>query len=147
VGTVVEAQVPAGARTASDTSARTTPWLGVASSPDALFHAHYSRLVEAIAAASGDDDGAADAVQEAFVQLWRHWDEVRLYYKDPVGWVRRVAINRAYVVTVRGDKVSHMHVESPADGGIPAALEQLGVEVPAMQRSLAVPVTCGQRGR
>lgn len=95
LGTVVEAQAPTGARTASETSVQATPWLGIATSPDALFHAHYSRLVEAIAAASGDDDGAADAVQEAFVQLWRHWDEVRLY-EDPVGWVRRVAINRAF---------------------------------------------------
>jgi RNA polymerase sigma-70 factor (ECF subfamily) len=82
-------------QTASETSARTTPRFGVATGPDALFHALYSRLVEAISAASGDDDGAADAVQEAFVQLWRHWDEVR-FYEDPVGWVRRVAINRAF---------------------------------------------------
>jgi RNA polymerase sigma-70 factor (ECF subfamily) len=70
-------------------------WAGVATSPDTLFRAHYSRLVEAVAVASGDYDGAADAVQEAFVQLWRHWDEVRLY-EDPAGWVRRVAINRAF---------------------------------------------------
>ena len=94
-GTEVEAQAPIDARTASESSTRTKPWAEVATSPEALFHAHYSRLVEAIAAASGDDDGAADAVQEAFVQLWKHWDKVGSY-DDPVGWVRRVAINRAF---------------------------------------------------
>jgi hypothetical protein len=45
---------------------------------------------------------------------------------------KKVSVKDAYVVTVKGDKVSHMHVESPADGGIPAALEQLGVKGPAM---------------
>ena len=44
---------------------------------------------------------------------------------------KKVSVKDAYVLTVRGDKVSHMRVESPADGGIPAALEQLGVKVPA----------------
>jgi predicted ester cyclase len=43
---------------------------------------------------------------------------------------KKVSVKDAYVVTVQGDKVSHLHVESPADGGIPAALEQLGVKVP-----------------
>ena len=45
---------------------------------------------------------------------------------------KSVSVKDAYVVTVQGDKVSHMHVESPADGGIPAALEQLGAKVPAV---------------
>jgi predicted ester cyclase len=45
---------------------------------------------------------------------------------------KKVSVKDAYVLTVRGDKVSHMRVESPADGGIPAALEQLGVKVPAV---------------
>ncbi len=44
---------------------------------------------------------------------------------------KKVSVKDAYVLTVRDDKVSHMHVESPADGGIPAALEQLGVKAPA----------------
>ncbi len=44
---------------------------------------------------------------------------------------KKVSVKDAYVVTVQGDKVSHFHVESPADGGIPAALEQLGVKTPA----------------
>jgi len=45
---------------------------------------------------------------------------------------RKVSVKDAYVITVQGDKVSHMRVESPADGGIPAALAQLGVKMPGM---------------
>jgi hypothetical protein len=32
-----------------------------------------------------------------------------------------------FVVTVEGDKVSHLQVDSPAGGGLPALLAQLGV--------------------
>ena len=45
---------------------------------------------------------------------------------------KKVSVKDAYVITVQGDKVSHMRVESPADGGIPAALAQLGVKMPGM---------------
>jgi len=45
---------------------------------------------------------------------------------------KKVSVKDTYVITVQGDKVSHMHVESPADGGIPAALAQLGVKTPGM---------------
>ncbi len=45
---------------------------------------------------------------------------------------KKVSVKDAYVVTVKGDKVSHMRVDSPADGGIPAALAQLGVKMPSM---------------
>jgi hypothetical protein len=45
---------------------------------------------------------------------------------------KKVWVKDGYVVTVQGDKVSHLHVESPADGGIPAALAQLGVKTPVM---------------
>ena len=45
---------------------------------------------------------------------------------------KKVSVKDTYIVTVRGDKVSHMRVESPADGGIPGALAQLGVKTPGM---------------
>jgi predicted ester cyclase len=45
---------------------------------------------------------------------------------------KKVSISDAYIVTVQGDKVSHMHVDSPADGGVPAILAQLGVKMPGM---------------
>ncbi len=45
---------------------------------------------------------------------------------------KKVTVNDAYLVTVQGDKVSHMEVQSPAGGGIPGALAQLGVKAPGM---------------
>jgi len=37
-----------------------------------------------------------------------------------------------YIVTVQGDKVSHLQIDSPADGGLPAVLAQIGVKLPGM---------------
>lgn len=45
---------------------------------------------------------------------------------------KKVSVKDVYIVTVRGDKVSRMEVDSPTDGGIPAALGQLGVKMPDM---------------
>ena len=45
---------------------------------------------------------------------------------------KKVSVKDGYIVTVKGDKVSHMQVDSPADGGIPAAMAQIGVKMPAM---------------
>jgi hypothetical protein len=47
------------------------------------------------------------------------------------GTGKKVSVKDAYLVTVQGDKVSHLRVDSPADGGIPAILAQLGVKMPA----------------
>jgi hypothetical protein len=43
-----------------------------------------------------------------------------------------VSVKDTYIVTVQGDKVSRIEVDSPPDGGIPAALAQIGVAVPGM---------------
>ncbi len=45
---------------------------------------------------------------------------------------KKVWVKETYLLTVQGDKVSSMRIESPADGGIPAALAQLGVKMPGM---------------
>ena len=57
-----------------------------------VFRAHYDRLVRSLTIACGDAEQAADAVQEAFVRAHVRWRRLR-HYEDPVGWVRRVAIN------------------------------------------------------
>jgi RNA polymerase sigma-70 factor (ECF subfamily) len=60
---------------------------------DGLFALHYERLVRALTVVAGDRETAADAVQEAFVKAHLRWRKIGAY-DDPVGWVRRVAINR-----------------------------------------------------
>lgn len=60
---------------------------------EALFAAHYERLVRTLSLVAGDAEAAADAVQEAFVKAHLRWRTVS-GYDDPIGWVRRVAINQ-----------------------------------------------------
>jgi RNA polymerase sigma-70 factor (ECF subfamily) len=60
---------------------------------ETMFRAHYGRLVRALALVAGSQEAAADAVQEAFVKAHLHWRRVQRY-DDPVGWIRRVAINK-----------------------------------------------------
>ena len=45
---------------------------------------------------------------------------------------KQVSVKDTYIVTVEGDKVSRLEVDSPSDGGILAALGQIGVKVPGM---------------
>ena len=45
---------------------------------------------------------------------------------------KQVSVKDTYIVTVEGDKVSRLDVDSPSDGGIPAALGQIGVAVSGM---------------
>lgn len=60
---------------------------------ESLFRAHHGRLVRALTLACGDEQRAADAVQHAFVKAHLRWRSI-MSYDDPVGWIRRVAINR-----------------------------------------------------
>ena len=63
------------------------------STVDELFDRQYAAIVRALAVAFGDPEGAADAVQEAFIEADRRWRTVG-QYEDPSVWIRRVAINR-----------------------------------------------------
>jgi SnoaL-like protein len=45
---------------------------------------------------------------------------------------KSVKVPDEYRVTVQGDKVSHLEIASPSDGGIPGALAQIGVKFPGM---------------
>lgn len=69
------------------------PEISLSDDIDTLFRLHYARLVRALTLVSGDRERAADAVQEAFVKAHLRWRKLQ-GYDDPVGWIRRVAINR-----------------------------------------------------
>lgn len=58
-----------------------------------LFNLHYARLVRSLTVICGNSEEAADAVQEAFVKAHLKWRKIGTY-DDPVGWIRRVAINK-----------------------------------------------------
>lgn len=45
---------------------------------------------------------------------------------------KKVWVKDTYILTVEGDKVSVIEIDSPVGGGIPGALAQLGVKIPAM---------------
>lgn len=60
---------------------------------DHLFVEHYDRLVRSLTVVAGNRETAEDAVQEAFVKAHLRWNKIGRY-DDPIGWIRRVAINR-----------------------------------------------------
>jgi RNA polymerase sigma-70 factor (ECF subfamily) len=61
---------------------------------DDVFLSSYSRLVRTLTVICGDAEVAADCVADGFERAFVRWRRVgRL--DDPVGWVRRVAVNRA----------------------------------------------------
>jgi RNA polymerase sigma factor (sigma-70 family) len=103
---------------------------------DSLFRAHYGRLVRALTLASGDHEVAADAVQEAFVKAHLHWRKIQ-HYDDPVGWIRRVAINRLHddhrrqsrkgkaMQRLAGEPVSESVEQNGFDSDLPMILAQL----------------------
>jgi RNA polymerase sigma-70 factor (ECF subfamily) len=56
-----------------------------------LFNRHYESLVKSLCFIVLDREFAADAAQEAFLQLHLKWERVK-GYDDPVAWIYRVAI-------------------------------------------------------
>jgi RNA polymerase sigma-70 factor, ECF subfamily len=60
---------------------------------ESFMEGHSARLVRALTMISLDREVAADAAQEAFIQLYLRWDRVD-QYRDPVAWLYRVGINR-----------------------------------------------------
>jgi len=45
---------------------------------------------------------------------------------------KKASAKDAFVVTVQGDKVSRLEVASPAGGGLPVLLSQIGLNMPGM---------------
>jgi RNA polymerase sigma-70 factor (ECF subfamily) len=105
-----------------------------------LFRAHYDRLVRSLSIACGDADQAADAVQEAFVRAHVRWRRIR-HYDDPVGWVRRVAINllRDQHRRLQRKERALSRLAATQAGEVPApqhdALGDLLAELPPQQRT------------
>ena len=60
---------------------------------ESFMRSHGARLIQALTMISLDREAAADAAQEAFIQLYLRWDGADRP-RDPVAWLYRVGINR-----------------------------------------------------
>jgi RNA polymerase sigma-70 factor (ECF subfamily) len=60
---------------------------------ESFMQSHRRRLVQALTMISLDREAAADAAQEAFIELFLRWEHLG-EYRDPVAWLYRVGINR-----------------------------------------------------
>ncbi len=59
---------------------------------------------------TSDQHLASDLCQETFLRAWQHFDKIATY-RDPVGWLFRVATNLA--CNARRDRLRHLHLTRP----------------------------------
>jgi RNA polymerase sigma-70 factor (ECF subfamily) len=111
---------------------------------EALFRQHYRRLVGALYVACGDRELAADAVQQAFVELWVNWGRIGKYDR-PSAWVARVAVNRlrSYRRSLRRRAAALLRLEREPQGVVeqadpPSDVAALLRQLPLRQRLAAV---------
>jgi RNA polymerase sigma-70 factor (ECF subfamily) len=96
---------------------------------EAVFEREYARLVRALGVAF-DAESAADAVQEAFIEADRRWLQVS-ELDDPVGWIRRVALNR-----LRNRRRDHLRRAEILATIRPVADDDLTTELLDLRRAL-----------
>jgi RNA polymerase sigma-70 factor (ECF subfamily) len=96
-----------------------------------LFHEQYPAILRTVFLVCHDHYRAEDIAQDAFVQLWRHWEKVRRLDR-PGAWVRRVAIRLAVRSVRREDarrtaerRSAPTWVENPTDREILEAVRSL----------------------
>jgi RNA polymerase sigma-70 factor (ECF subfamily) len=99
---------------------------------DEVFAIEYPRLVRALAVAD-DAAHAEDAVQDAFIAAERRWPKVSRL-DDPVGWVRRVALNR--LADGRRNRRRRTEILATVREPDPATLEALDLDLLAAIRAL-----------
>jgi RNA polymerase sigma-70 factor, ECF subfamily len=111
---------------------------------EAVFTKHYRRLVRSLALACGNQDLAADLVQQAFAQLWAEWPRISKY-ESPSTWVARVAISRLrdHQRSLRRRaaallRLEAMPVPSPPEAGLGVDIRAALARLPLKQRIAVV---------
>ena len=85
-----------------------------------FFTSEYPQVVRLLTVVLHDDAAAEDLAQEAFVRLHRNWAKVA-EYESPEGWVRRVALNRAFSWRRRESRRPRLELAaSPGEDSVPA---------------------------
>jgi RNA polymerase sigma-70 factor, ECF subfamily len=106
--------------------------------PELLFRRHYRPLVAALTVACGNRELAADAVQDAFVELCKRWSKIS-GYQQPEAWLMRVAVNRTRSEqrSIRRRATALLRMKpTPRDDppGVPAHLVRAFQSLPGRQR-------------
>jgi RNA polymerase sigma-70 factor (ECF subfamily) len=103
---------------------------------DETFREHYEPMVRSLAAACGDREAAADAVQDAFTRAYTRWRRISRY-DSPAGWIRHVALNRLRDhfrreeragrarTRLAGETPTEVAPPEPPDGDLTAAISRL----------------------
>lgn len=76
-----------------------------------LASAEYASTIKAAYAVTGNLEIAREVTQDAFADLFVHWNKVSRYDK-PGAWLRRVAIRKAIKVTQRDAKRQALHARA-----------------------------------
>ena len=81
-----------------------------------FFTSEYPHVVRLLTLVLDDRAMAEDLAQEAFVRLHQNWSKVSRY-ESPEGWVRRVALNRAFSWRRREGRRRHLERIADDRGG------------------------------
>ena len=113
---------------------------------EAFVRQNCAALLRSLTLVSLDPEVAADAAQEAFIQVYKHWEEVQ-QHEAPEAWLYRVAVNRCKDYRRRLTRAARLFrrlaAEVPTRDGLvewdarDEGLALLG-NLPARQRTAAV---------
>ena len=110
---------------------------------DETFRRCFGPMVRSLAVAAGDQEVAADCVQDAFERAYVRWRRVSRL-EDPAGWIRHVAVNRMrdhFRKVARGgqalDRLQAQHPSTVAAPAEPGELAALLAQLPPQQKIAA----------
>jgi RNA polymerase sigma factor (sigma-70 family) len=105
-----------------------------------FYRGEYPHVVRTVFLILHDRQRAEDVTQDAFVQLYAHWNKVS-HYERPEAWVRRVAIRMAIRHVKREQMRSMLEratSSSPISSGVDVDLLRAMRELPVTQRVAVV---------
>jgi RNA polymerase sigma-70 factor, ECF subfamily len=103
-----------------------------------LYRAEHARLVKVAFAFLRDREAAMDAVQEAFLRVYRHWGDDRVLDR-PEAWVRRVLVNECIDRTRRSRREAQINSRVEAMPRSESAPQIVDTTAQVFQAAAALP--------
>jgi RNA polymerase sigma-70 factor (ECF subfamily) len=103
-----------------------------------LYRAEHARLVKVALAFLRDREAAMDAVQEAFLRVYRHWGDDRVLDR-PEAWVRRVLVNECIDRTRRSRREAQVNSRVEAMPRSVSASQMVDTTAQVFQAAAALP--------